>query len=142
METIKVEQAIEYWGISKTAEMITILKDGGSKNLVNEIEGELVGIDNDIQFNIIMPAEARFASEGREKGAFPNIGAIEKWAESRGIDKKFAFGIAKNIAKFGTKESGLHFLEKFKSDEKLISTVAKGYKDDVKQELIKMIDKS
>jgi len=136
-----VKEAVELWGVDKTSQMIAILKAGGSKNLVNDIKNDMfVDSDNNIEFNIIMPDEAYYASEGREKGAMPNVNAIEEWAAERGIDREAAYPIALNIAKFGTKESGLKFLETFKVDDELTDSVSTGFQADVKNDLIKMIN--
>lgn len=136
---MKVEKAVELWGLQKTAEMITILRDAGSRHLINGFNNDIiVNSDGDVELVISMPDDAYYASEGRAAGRMPNIKAIEQWAAERGIKKEAAYPIALHIKKFGTKESGLHFLEKFKADEKLISTVGKAYVEEVKEELIKM----
>lgn len=45
---------------------------------------------------------AEYADEGRDPGKLPPIAEIEAWCVLRGFPKEAAWGIAVNIAKFGT----------------------------------------
>ena len=54
-----------------------------------------------VELTISAAPHARFVELGRKAGKFPPVDAIRKWCETKGIDSRAAFPIARSIAKNG-----------------------------------------
>ena len=57
-----------------------------------------------------------FADKGRGSGKMPSINVIEPWCKSKGIPLEYAYPIAYNIGKKGTK--GKHYFDDISSELK------------------------
>lgn len=137
-----VAEIVDRYTAEMVAEMITALKNGGSKSLYNEIDYE---VQKDIEFIeslIIMPSYAYYASEGRKPGRLPPLQDIRDWADKRGIDQAAVYPIAQKIAAVGTKSSATHFLEEFKLTTEFEDEVLGAFMEDVKQQIIDMTKKN
>lgn len=136
-----VSKIVDNYTADIVAEMITVLKQDGSKNLYNEINYDLVINDMEEVMSVItMPDEAYYASEGRARGKFPPLKDIKDWMDSRNIDMEALYPIARKIAKMGTKADALHFLELFKLTPRFEQTVLEGFTEDVKNKIIEFTE--
>ena len=83
-------------------------KKNASGKLMNSLDYRLTQTADKIQFIFDGEDYFKFVDEGRKPGSYPPIKDIAKWAAIRGIDKKFAFPIARSIYKFGIKPTHIN----------------------------------
>lgn len=103
-ELLTFERFLQRWGEEKVREMRERLaaagKGGG--NLSKSIKlNKVIKKNNSYIFKYTMLKYGIFVDKGRRKGKMPPLKAIKEWCSSKGIDKKYAFPIAKEIGRTG-----------------------------------------
>jgi len=141
MKLTHVDEVIKDYGVEMVADMVAILKQRGSQNLVNEISTSIITDIEGVTNVIKMPEYGYFASEGRAAGSFPPLKSIEDWLGSRGMDIALAFPIARSIASLGTKANASHFLAEFKTTKAMEDDVLEAYSQDVQEVLTDYVNK-
>jgi hypothetical protein len=161
MRTEHLKILINQWSIDMLADLVTAMKNSGSRELYNKAEYK--GLKEDIDLivaEINLPIGAYYMSEGRAAGGnFPPLTDIKKWITLHNIqpaESKFgkahkilspnamdsmAYAIGKKIMDFGTKASAKHFLENFKLTSEWNQKAIVAYRDDVKQSLQDIADR-
>lgn len=96
---------------------ILVRKGLSNSNIYKKTEIKIVGED----VIVLMPDYTTFVDSGRRAGRMPPIKSIVKWIREKNINipsnytlEQFAFAIAKNISKKGTK--GKNFLEQISTN--------------------------
>lgn len=77
-------------------------KKNSTGSLIKSLDSRLQGEAENIKIIIDSNDYLNYVDEGRKPGSYPNIKAISKWAELKGI-KGAEFAIANKIFKFGIK---------------------------------------
>jgi hypothetical protein len=76
-----------------------------SGSLINSMYYEVKEADGKTSVKIFAEEYLRYVDKGRKPGKFPNITAISKWANARGISQRAVFPIARSIAEKGIKKT-------------------------------------
>lgn len=105
MEELKTfEQFLEKWG----EEQVILMKERlshagkGGGDLSRSIKLDKVSNKNGkYTFKYTMLKYGIFVDKGRKKGKMPPINSIKKWCERKGINKRYAFPIAREIGRTG-----------------------------------------
>lgn len=99
-----------------------------SSKLYNSIEGNVV----DGGFEMYMESYWEFVNYGRERGSYVPISPLEEWARLKGFDnpRGAAFGISKNIQKFGIAPTYFY------------DNAVKTLEEQLNEELIEVVDNS
>jgi hypothetical protein len=82
----------------------------------------------------------KWVDEGRKPGSYPPIKPLIKWAQVKGIPKEAAWGIQKNIYKFGIKPTNV--ISKVVREFETSSTLQRKYENEVVENLVKMINQN
>jgi len=69
--------------------------------LVDSISYNVKVADGKVLVELDAQDYLRFVDKGRRPGTFPNISAIERWANARGISQRYVFPIALKIKEEG-----------------------------------------
>lgn len=141
MEINNVERVLAEYTATMVAEMITVLKQRDSKNLVNDFDPTIVKDINSITAVVELPGYAYYASEGRNPGKFPPLKPIEEWCDNRNIPLSAAFPIAQKIATLGSKMNASHFLEKWRLSKDFEGEILDAYMKDVEIALQEYVNK-
>lgn len=105
MEELKTfEQFLEKWG----EEQVNLMKERlahagkGGGDLSKSIKlDKISNKKGNYTFKYTMLRYGIFVDKGRKPGKMPPIKSIKKWCDKKGIDKKYAFPIAKEIGRTG-----------------------------------------
>lgn len=97
IELKHTKQLLLDWGEDVKREMAMFLDF--TQNLKNNIVVKYD--DNTESLKLSMPGYAIFVDKGRKPGKMPPLQNISDWCDSRGIDNKFAFPIARKIGEQG-----------------------------------------
>lgn len=97
-----------------------------SGGLKNSIEHEVTISGPIVELTISAAAHAKYVELGRRPGKFPPVDAIRRWCETKGIDSRAAFPIARSIAKNGIKP------------RPFIETTTKRTEDDISKEISRL----
>lgn len=121
------KQVILDWGEDVKREMVMFLEF--TQNLKNNI---IVKYDDRSEsLNISMPGYAIFVDKGRRPGKMPPLKNISDWCDSRGIDNKFAYPIARKIGLEGIPERPFLHIFKDKVPE-LVARLKDSIGEDIK----------
>jgi hypothetical protein len=92
--------------------------------------------------NLLIEIEAEnyleFVDKGRRRGTYPPIKPLIEWTQVKGLPENAAWGIQKNIYKFGIKPTNV--IQKVINEFENSPTLKKKYEDEVVNNLIKMIN--
>jgi hypothetical protein len=93
------------FGDSYIKELYRELRNDSSSTgkLANSLDYRIVEERNVIEFIINGEDYFKNVDDGRKKGTYPPLSAIENWVQVKGIDKSAVFPIMRSIYKFGIK---------------------------------------
>lgn len=80
---------------------ILVKKGKGQSNIYKKLHIIVKPNSDGIEIENNLPEYAVFVDKGRKPGKQPPLKSIEQWCKSKGIDKKAAFPIAREIGKRG-----------------------------------------
>ena len=113
---------------------ILTLKGKGTSKLKNSLKVNVVLNSDNIEVSFNANDYAKNVNEGRRPGKQPPLNVIEKWCNEKGINKKFAFPIAKKIGDKGIKPT--NFLDPiYKFKEEVFPALIKTYKEELMKEV-------
>lgn len=104
LDDTAVERYLSDYGKLMLSEMRAILAANNKEdsNIYKNIDFT-IDLDSDMQYQLkfLFPDYAIYVDKGRRAGKQPPLDVISKWCSRKGIPKKAAFPIARNIGKFG-----------------------------------------
>lgn len=101
-----MKRVLDTFGLQSVKEMANRLRGGdkvASARLLNSLDYRIKENINEILLFFEMVDYGKFVDKGRNPGKMPPISKIEEWCHIKGIPKKAAFPIARNIGLFGIK---------------------------------------
>jgi len=110
MDRFISEENSRRFGDDYVKSIIQALKRAGkdaSGRLINSLDYRVTETADNIKFVFEAEDYYNYVDEGRRPGSYPPIQDIARWASIRGIDKRFAFPIARSIYKFGIKPANI-----------------------------------
>jgi len=78
-----------------------------SGKLVQSINYRLQPLATGIQIQLLSEDYLKYVDKGRRPGTYPPISAIQRWASVKGIPQGAAWGIRRNIFKYGIKPTNV-----------------------------------
>lgn len=112
--------------------------DAGKSNtgrLIDSIQFDLVETAEDIVLQLSAEDYLDYVNYGRAPGTYPNMNAISKWVQLKGLPQEATFPIAHNIFKYGIPPSGIYN----DAIEELDSFTTKALEEDLTEELLESI---
>lgn len=120
-----------------TRELLRAGKNASGR-LINTIDFRLVEDAEIIKMEIISAPYLEWVDKGRKRGTYPPIKPLIQWVNIKGLPKGAAYGIQKNIFKFGIKPTNI--IQKVVKEFETSPTLQKRYEDEVVNTIIKNIN--
>ena len=142
-EVIKSEdiiKLIEKWAVETSEDMGQILKNHGKKNsdIIRKLKLKVSSDSYGISVESNLPDYAIYVDKGRGPGKQPPLRNIIEWCKSKGINKKYAFPIARNIGQRGLPPT--NFMEPLRDFKELIDELQEMTKENIKENIINKIE--
>jgi hypothetical protein len=141
MSELITEQKLKEFGRDYVKILVRELKRAGKDatgRLINSVDYKLREDANNI-FIVIESADyLKWVDEGRKRGSYPPIRPLIEWANIKGLPKGVAYGIQKNIFKFGIKPTRV--IQKVINEFENSPTLQRKYEDEVVEQIINMVE--
>jgi hypothetical protein len=111
-----------------------------SGRLINSIDFKLRDEASNILIIIESEDYLKWVDEGRKRGSYPPIRPLIEWTRIKGLPVGAAYGIQKNIFKFGIKPTNV--IQRVINEFENSPTLTKKYEDEVVEQIIKMVNQT
>ena len=131
MDDAAIIKILQFLGDEIVGDMRALIELNGaiaSGRLIDSIASKVTqSKDGVYQLNFSYLKYGKYVDEGRKPGKMPPVDDIKEWCRWKGIPEERAWGIAKNIAKYGTIKregyKGINFTDTIKEDAKVIKDI-------------------
>jgi len=141
MSELITEQKLKEFGRDYVKILVRELKREGKDatgRLINSIDYRLREDANNIFIVIESVDYLKWVDEGRKRGTYPPIRPLIQWANIKGLPKSAAYGIQKNIFKFGIKPTRV--IQRVINEFENSPTLQRKYEDEVVEQIINMVE--
>jgi hypothetical protein len=141
MSELITEQKLKEFGRDYVKILVRELKREGKDatgRLINSIDYRLREDANNIFIVIESVDYLKWVDEGRKRGTYPPIRPLIEWTRVKGLPKSAAYGIQKNIFKFGIKPTRV--IQRVINEFENSPTLQRKYEDEVVEQIINMVE--
>lgn len=131
MDDKEIIKILQFLGDEIVGDMVALIELNGaiaSGRLIDSIASKVTQNKEGVyQLNFSYLKYGKWVDEGRKPGKMPPVNDIKEWCRWKGIPQEAAWGIAKNIAKYGTIKregyKGINFTNTIYDDVKVIKEI-------------------
>lgn len=116
------------------------LRKQASGRLINSIDYKIREDAREILIVIESEDYLKWVDEGRKRGTYPPIRPLIEWVNIKGLPIRAAYGIQKNIFKFGIKPTNV--IQRVINEFENSPTLTRKYEDEVVSQVINMVNQN
>lgn len=136
-ELKNVYQTLKKLALATKRDMLRILRNNGKSNsrIYKLVNFGIVVKKNGQGYSITtgLPSYTIYLDKGRKPGKQPPMKNILEWCKRKGINKKWAFPIARKIGRMGLPGTG--FLDPLRNFRSTIPELKEAFKKDIKEKI-------